>query len=152
MNAEATVQHRLRPAALNLAQHAIFTLYTTIPPEQDWQLCLRPEYWSKVTDRLRPGCRIIVDAEDGSATMTLMVRKVTRTEAVVWCIFRAECDVDVDMSVEGWESHFEIKWRGPTHRYCVIRLSDKEQLTSGLQSRPDAVKYVMDRMKRIEGG
>jgi len=124
------------------------TVYSVVPEhETPFDAVIQPEYWAHVSARMRPGDRIEVQAEDGSYWAELLVRDAGRLFAKVAVLRKVELneeDVTGDMPAA---TEFAIKWRGPHHKWCVLRGVDL--VKAECQTRGEASTWLADHMKAL---
>lgn len=81
-------------------------------------------YWAHVSASMKPGDHVEVWAEDGSYYAELLVQDAGRLYAKVAVKNHVKLDaVEVKeggLMVEG----YEVKWRGPQLKWCVLRGKD----------------------------
>lgn len=96
----------------------------------------RKEYWAHVAHHMVPFDTIIVRAEDGSWAAFLMVQYAERNFAKVKLYQVVEFE---DNQVKGDPaSKFRVDWRGPHHKFSVVRLSDSDVVQKGFNTRQEA--------------
>jgi hypothetical protein len=99
---------------------------------------LKQGYWAHHAEKLRPWDEIKARAKDGTWMAHLVVLDSSRTWAKVKQIsFHRLATDDVSLT-EGSDKEaakemekYEVKWRGPAHKWCVVRKSDAAVLAEG---------------------
>lgn len=136
-----------KPTRLLNASHEVVTYYHA--PEFDVSLSdiLKPDYWSHVAAKLRPGTRVLIDAPDLSWTATLMCRAASKTEAIMVVVSKSEFDNVEDLPAI--PDAFEIKWRGPARKWGVVRKADNEVIRDELMSKPAAQKWLANHVQSM---
>lgn len=98
---------------------------------------LEQGFWAHVSAKLRMGDIIEVLPEDCSYFAKLLVRDAGKLYAKVAVIEHVELNkADEDIQVAG----YEIKWRGPTHKFGVIR--GKDVLKDGFVDKAEAKAWI----------
>lgn len=114
------------------------TVWTVKPePGVTLEQLLQPESWAHVSKFLKPGSRVEVYPADGEWYAELYVRSSGDTEAKLVVlqhyVFSAAKPADGDV---------EVKHRGETKKWSVVRKSDKAVLVEGLETRGLAEDWV----------
>jgi len=137
----------MKPTSILAAEHAVVVYFHS--PESGVGLddILKPDYWTHVATRLRPGHRIEVLSDDGTYWAMLIVRAVGKHEAYVQALQHVA--LGQPAVAAGPESPFEVKWRGPARRFGVIRKTDKEIIKEDFQLREHAELWVKNHMNSM---
>jgi hypothetical protein len=109
---------------------------------------LNPEYWENVAERIRPGDHIEVVAENGEYYAELYVTDTTRKWAKVAVL--TKIDLTTAKSAQAPASptaKYEVGYKGPILKWCVVRISDKSRLHEGSASKEDAQRWLADYSK-----
>lgn len=99
---------------------------------------MTPEYWANQAQNMRQFDRIEVRAFDGSWWAELLVMVVQPFAAKVHVLRHldfAKPSASGDLAVP---DGYEIKWRGPQHRFAIVRLSDNTVITEDHASKQTA--------------
>jgi hypothetical protein len=99
-----------------------------------------PGYWAHVAARMKPYDRIEVRLETGEWIAELVVVAVDRNWARVSLLGTYDLTVR-EGSVPSAQKH-KVLWKGPQHKFCVIRISD-DQLVQGGFTDKDAANVWM---------
>lgn len=137
-----------RPTSILPAEQTILSYYHVAPAGVTLQDILDPAYWTHVAFKLRPHYRIIVDAEDGAWVAELFVRYASRQEARCAVLSFTEIEGKVEMPADA-APEFEVRWRGPTAKWSVVRLSDGEIMTDGKQDKKAAEQWLANYNARV---
>jgi len=107
------------------------------------QVC-ESSYWAHVAKDMEPFDEIKVRSEDGAWVAYLLVKYAERNYAIVVVdrVLKLEGDFTPAKSVK-----HKIEWKGPHHRFVVIRLSDSKMLQTGFKSRYDAETWMLQHEK-----
>lgn len=127
---------------------------------QDWQIVpeygttieevLCPEFYTNIAKKFSPTDIIEVVAEDLSWTARLMVVEVGKLWAKVALIYKVDLTADQEVTaVKGDLTNYEVKYRGPHLKFCVVRLSDKSPIKEQCGSKEEAVRWLNDHLKAI---
>lgn len=127
--------------SINGIRHNVFR----VTPELDTPLdaTLVPGYWAHVSAMLRIGDRIEVLAEDGSYFSELLVRDVGNLYAKVSVLSHTKFEQEVVEVPEG----YDVKWRGPSAKYGVLR--GKDVLKDGFVGKAEANAWLTDLIKKV---
>lgn len=92
---------------------------------------LEPSYWAHVARELKPYDHIEVRLETGDWIAQLLVI----SQGLNWAKVHMLQKHDLAMSQEAPPSSqkHEVKWRGPQHKWCVMRLIDNQALQTGME-------------------
>ncbi len=137
----------MKPTRLPQANHVIISYAHT--PEYGISIdeVLKPEYWSHVAKSLRPGYVVFVTAADMSWRAELMVRDVTRNEALMGVVSHVKFGAAVDLDVD--EMPYELKWRGPARKFSVLRKTDGDILKDEFPTKELASEWAKNHMKAM---
>lgn len=101
-----------------------------------------PGFWAMMASQLRPYDHIEARAEDGSWIAYLIVTGSDRTWARV-VVDRVIKLTSADVSQTQAARH-EVAWKGPQHKYAVIRTADSEMVRAGFGSKEDANTWLRE--------
>jgi len=108
---------------------------------------LDPEYWTHVSERLRPFDKIEARADDGSWYAEFLVLDVSRRWATVHAL-RIDHLTTKDVSLSKVMSdEYTVEWKGPAHKHSVIRKTDGAVLHEGEQTKAGAYQWLSNRLK-----
>lgn len=108
-----------------------------------------PGYWSSVAIKFTPWDRIEVRAEDGEFYAELLVLSCERNWAKVKLLLEVKlnaADIRPDQGA-GVITH-RIEWKGPHHKWCVIRNGDNEMLKSQMD-KTEANAWLTGHLKSV---
>lgn len=120
----------------------------SVVPEHgtDFEALLKPEYWAHVAKSMRPTDRIEVNAEDGSYFAEFIVVACGDNSAKVTLLRKHDLETEGNAQEA---TAFEVVWRGPHHKYAVIRLSDKEAVQTGFATKSDGLQWLATNLKSL---
>lgn len=122
---------QLMPVRLKFAENERNQWFVVPEAGTDFDALLDPAYWAHVSAKFKPCDIIEVHAEEGSYYGRLLVQDAGKLYAKVAKLEYVELDkVEVTQSNPALTGH-EVKWRGPIHKWCVVRGPDV--LKEGLQ-------------------
>ena len=148
MTKETTIPASAVPTNLMLAEHANVRYYHTARRGVTVEMLERPEYWTHVAARLRPGHRIEVLAEDQSFWADALVLSASRLEAKVKVLFHVGLAADeVDEVID--DDGLELNWGGPSVRWRVVRKEDGEIMKDGFPDKGAANKWRRNRLQNM---
>lgn len=109
---------------------------------------LLPGYWAHMANQMNPYDHIEVRSEDGSWIAELIVIETGRNWAKVLLTRKYDL-VPMDAMPEGVSLH-KVEWKGPQHRFCVIRLADGERVQSEFKTKEDASAWMRDHERVVQ--
>lgn len=101
---------------------------------------LNPNYWSNMSAQMKPYDRIEVRVDTGEWLLELLVMNTDRNWASV--VVLHQHDLQPEDAAADVPNDFEPKFRGPMHKWCVMRKADKEVLESKLESKLAAEEWI----------
>ncbi len=137
----------MKPTFLHESKHAVVVYHHSPEFGVPFEDLLRPEYWSHVAAKLRPGYRVEVMAADGSYWGMLLCRAASRTEAIMAPLQFKEIAGAVE--IENAEVPYMAKWRGPTAKWSVVRKADKTVVKDSFQVREHAENWIKNALKAV---
>lgn len=139
----------MQPARMKLAEY----------DRQDWvanaerghtvEDCLEPGYWAHMAAQMGFGDHIEVRAEEGEWIAELLVVEVGTGYAKV--MVRARYDLVQPDALPAVTPKHEVAWKGPQHRFAVIRLSDQVMVKAEFKTREDAAAWMREHERVIAG-
>lgn len=138
----------MKPTKLFPVEHNVVVYHHTPEFGLNIEDMVKPDYWSHVAKQLRIGHRIEVMAADGAYWAMLIVRAVGRTEAVVQALQHVELGSPAE-KIKGDDNPYEVKWRGPTKKFGVVRKSDNEVVRDEFPVREDAERWLKNHMQSL---
>lgn len=101
---------------------------------------LDPAYWSHVSAEMKPYARIEVRLETGEWLLELLVLTCERNWARVHLLNKYDLVATQDIAPPP-QKHI-VKWRGPQHKHCVVRIADGEVLTKDHETAEAATQWL----------
>ena len=108
-----------------------------------------PGYWAHMAAQMNPYDHIEVRAEDGSWIADLIVIQVDRNWAKV--MLRAKFDLVAAEALPSGQAQHKVEWKGPQHRFCVIRLSDSVSVRGEFKTKEEAISWMREHERVIAG-
>ena len=137
--APKTVRPQLHPSRFSLAEHKRNVYFITPADGTTLADVLDPLYWSHVATRLRPTDRVEVHAEDGSWFAELYVREAAHMHASLVALRTVAFKQQIPPAPGTGHA---VAWKGPHHRWAVVRLADGQLVKSECASREDATLWL----------
>lgn len=137
----------LMPDRFGLAEHKRSDWVADLPPSVSLEEALEPGYWAHVAEQMNPCDNIEVRAEDGSWFAELRVVMCERNYARVKLL--RKYDISVDMSTPSSSVKHFVDWKGPHHKFCVIRSSDSQIVHSGEKDKQVAITWMIEHEKTL---
>lgn len=121
----------LDPQRHRLAEHVRNTWVVNAEEGTTIQDVLEPSYWAHVARELKPYDHIEVRLETGDWIAQMLVI----SQGLNWAKVHLLQQHNLSMSQEAPPSSqkHEVKWRGPQHKWCVMRLIDNQALQTGME-------------------
>lgn len=105
---------------------------------------LAEEFFANVAQRMRPYDKIMVRTDDGAWYAELLVLSVGKTWVRAVLLFKKALEVSRDsIEVEG----YEVLYKGPQKKFCVIRKVDNSMIHEGEDSRETAFTWLAEFMR-----
>ncbi len=92
---------------------------------------LEPSYWAHKASELRPYDRIEVRLETGEWVAEVMVVSQGLNWAKVHLLHKHDLMLSTEAPPES-QKHI-VKWRGPQHKWCVVRIADNACLQNNME-------------------
>ena len=105
----------------------------------------RPEFWANMAMFMKPYDHIEARSEDGSWIAYLIVTGTDRTWARV-CVDRIVnlTTKDVSTSQAALGPKHRVEWKGPQHKFAVIRLADDAMIKREFQEKDQAITWMQE--------
>lgn len=105
---------------------------------------MEPGYWALMASQLKPYDHIEARSEDGSWVAYLIVTGCDRTWARVVVDHVVKLTTSDVSQTEAVTAKHKVEWKGPQHRYSVIRLSDDERIKDGFHIKDEAYAWMRE--------
>ena len=127
----------LNPQRINLAEYVRQDWVVNAEEGQTIGQVMEPSYWAHVSAKFKPYDHVEVRAEDGAWIAELLVLDCSRTWAKMFKIsYHALTTSDVSISQAEKEAmKHEAVWKGPQHKWVVLRLADNAIISEGHASK-----------------
>lgn len=135
----------LMPERLGLAESKRHDWVVDVENDVTLDQVLEPAFWAHTAQQMVSGDHIEVRPEDFSWVAYLIVHYAERTYAkvVVDRVVKIEQKLDMpEVSVK-----HKVEWKGPMHKFGVIRISDSQMLQSGFKTRGEAETWILNHEK-----
>ena len=103
---------------------------------------LDPAYWSHMSAELTPYDHIEVRLETGEWMLELVVLASGRNWARVHVMHKH--DLAATEPAAAPSAKHIVKWRGPQHKHCVVRVADNEVLQTGFDTAETAGQWLLN--------
>ena len=97
---------------------------------------LQPSYWSHMASQMQPYDHIEVRLETGEWILDLIVTSLGRNWAAVFVANKYEMSKALEAAPPA--AKYIVKWRGPAHKFCIVRVLDSETIQEGHMTADDA--------------
>jgi len=136
------------PSRMRLAEYDRQEWIVNAEPGHTIEDLMKPGYWAHMAQQMTAYDHIEVRAEDGSWVAELLVVQVDRMWAKV--VLKSKFDFTVTEDPEELNQHV-VEWKGPQHRFAVIRTSDREKIKDGFQNKEEAAAWMREHERVIAG-
>lgn len=99
-------------------------------------------YWSHVAAQMKPYDHIEVRSEDGAWVADLVVVQVDRNWAKV--AVKAVYELVAKEVPPSLVARHKVEWKGPQHKFSVIRLSDSQMIRNEFATRDEANQWLRE--------
>ena len=138
---------KLQPGRMQLQEHAYRLWVATSEIATTPEHLLDPAYWSNFASSMSPYDLIQVRCDDGTYWCEYLVLACDRTYAKVHplrVISLTTQDVAATQSLA-----YDMGWKGPHKKFCVIRKSDGAIIHEGEQTKADALAWLSQNQKHV---
>lgn len=132
----------LNPEDIGLAQHRRQDFVCIAHEGVTVEDTLKPVFWSHYAARFQPFDRIEVREETGAWVAELMVMRAERNWASVALLNVHDLDKLRTSADTHDTSAYEVKWKGPVKKWCVIRKADTQLVHHGADSQEVALAWL----------
>lgn len=132
----------LQPARMRLAEYDRQDWVINCEPEITVEDVLEPGYWAHVASLMKPYDHIEARAEDGTWVADLVVTGCDRTWAKV--ALKQKYNLTTKDVSQSQAFKHSTEWKGPQHRWGVIRISDSQMVKSGFQTKEEATAWTRE--------
>lgn len=140
------VQRKIHPSRFKQAD-GVRNVWVVVPEEGvPYEALLDDAYWAHIADKLRPMDRIEVLPEDGAYFAELIVRASGRQFANVIELRKVRLDTSAVASPDG---RYDVQWKGPHHKFAVVRISDKTPMQTGFENKVDAFTWLSQNLHSL---
>lgn len=147
---EKRVVQAINPQRVALAEsakrHHVVTVEGTIKYPED---LLDPAYWSLIANRMTVGDTIEVRDDAMTYWAELLVLACEPTWAKTMLLREHKLGSTVTKQ-DQVKAGYEVEFKGPHLRYCVVRQSDKEIVHKQSQTREQAEDWLRDHLKAMK--
>lgn len=111
---------------------------------------LNPMYWANVAQRMTVGDTVLVRNESSQNIALLDVDVVQPFAVKVSIRWQREVErAQAEQSVTDIPAGYELKWRGPQNKFCILREADKEIVVSGAESKALAAARLREQLRLL---
>lgn len=134
---------KLDPARFSQGEYANANYTITVEAGTMLDDVLKPEFLANVAAKLRPYDRIHVRTDTGEWYAELLVLSCGRVWAKLVPIFHLDLTTqDVEITQGDALDQYQVAFRGPHLKFCVIRKSDNEPIKEQLQTKSEAQAWL----------
>lgn len=146
---DPTLKHNTVCLGANKLQDATFgmrVLHCIIPQSHTLEDILEPTYWKHNAHIVAPFTKIYCDFEDGRRFLMLNVIANDRTWAKVEVLIDTKSgqshDEEVEELQEAGDEEYQVVWKGPAHKWTVVRKQDGETIQKGIKQKEEAQGWL----------
>lgn len=107
-----------------------------------------PGFWAHMASQLKPYDHIEARSDDGLWIAYLIVTGCDRTWARVACDRLTKLSTKDVAETQAAIQH-KVEWKGPQHKFTVIRVADAVALKTGFTTKEEASKWMTDHERTI---
>lgn len=139
----------LPPTRRQYTEHANTDHTITVEPGVTIEDCIDPGFWAHIASMFSPYDEIRIRTDDGSWFARVLVSSCGRNWARVKVLeVHQLTSADVDMTQASEIETHEVRFRGPLHKFCVVRKADNEVLKDGC-SKAEAYRWMSEYLKTV---
>jgi hypothetical protein len=131
---------QLAPQRRKLAEYARQHHVVTVEDAEHPEDFLQPEFWALIAKDMQVGDRVDVQDDELTFFGEYLVMACDRTWAKLHKLHETALVPPKEAAVS---PDFDIQYKGPHLKYCVIRKSDKSIVHEGAASRVDANSWLL---------
>lgn len=148
---QSAQKHQLSPVRIKPAEYTRTLWTVTVEPGITRETIESSAFWNHVARKLKPYDRIEVQCDDGTFFGEYLVLSTGRAWAKVHCLqFHKLTNSDVSETQAALnDQDYEVAWKGPHKKFCVVRVSDKEILKDEIPNKDDAYKWMNQHAKTV---
>lgn len=102
------------------------------------QQILEPSFFANVASQMNRYDKVDVHSEDGSYWAELLVLSKTENSVTTDCLRFKNLTMD-EKALKDHNSKYEVKWLGPSAKWCVVRKSDNVAVSKGNMNKDLAI-------------
>lgn len=145
---EETKVRKLPESRFRLAEQ-VRNVWNIVPEEgTSFDALKDPAYWAHNARRMRPGDLIEVVPDEETYWALLRVVKVGAAGVAVSVLMHETAEAAAEIP-SGLAQDYEVKWKGPHHRYTVLRKGTRDAIQTGFGSEAEAAKWIVDNAKSL---
>ena len=130
----------LMPERMKLAESARRDWVADVEIGRTVEDILHPSYWAHIGPQLSPGDHIEARAEDGQWVAYLYVFYAERTFAYV--VLDRLLKIKANEITPQESIKHKVEWKGPHHKFGVVRVADSKMLQADFKTRDEAVTWL----------
>jgi hypothetical protein len=138
----------VHPQSFGLAEHRYRHFDVIAPADTTAKELTNPGLWVHVANKIQPGDEIRVRAEDDSFVAYLYVTHRIAAQVRVKILQSHDLSVKKGEDVPKLdELPFVLKWRGPTHRFCIVEVATGSIIKENIADKVDGERDLADYLK-----
>lgn len=139
-----------KPTRLKEADHERHVWIVSVPSDVTFEQAQQPDFWAHVGAQLRPCARIEVMPDDMAWFGELIVVSCDRLWAKTAPLRFVRLDEAPAFEVPAsLGSGYEVQYKGPTKKHCVIRLSDNQIVREEIQTKAEANAWIAEHVQGL---
>lgn len=139
---------QLTPKRIHDAEHARRQWTAVVPEGTTIEDIKEPSYWAHVSNRVKQMDRIEIFCEDAAWWAEVLVVESLRAAAKVAVLNHLVLSKE-EISVIEADPEYEVAYKGPVKKHCIIRLSDKVIVKEGIALKDDAIRELKGYLKAL---
>lgn len=139
----------LAPTRVQLTEHANTNFTVTVEEGTAPDDVLDPAYWAHIAARMSPYDEIRIRTDDGIWFARALVSSCGRNWARVKLLeLHQLTSADIEMTATDTLETHVVRYRGPLHKFSVIRKSDNAVLKEGML-KDEASRWLAEHLKTV---
>ena len=135
---------------LQVAEAVRAIYHATVEPNVTRDHLKDPKFWQHVAPKFRQGTRIEVVTDDMQYFCELLVIASGKNWAKVKELYFVDLSVtDGFIETQVLKDQYQIEWKGPALKNCIVRISDKEIIKDQIQDYDSAALFLKEYIKTI---
>jgi hypothetical protein len=133
---------KMRTGALQTSDHFNPRWSAYLEPEHDMDDVLNPAFWSINAPRIERDAIIEIRTVDQRFFAEVYVMAASKSEVIVKVLRHYDLQGEVAALTKAEMDQYDVVWKGPTAKWCVVRRADKVKLAERLEDKGEAHNWI----------